>query len=521
MKIVTAAEMINIDRVTIEEIGLPACVLMERAGVAVARHVRERFAPTDVVVLCGGGNNGGDGIVAARELYNDGFSVRVFLLIDPAAMSSDSRQQYEIARRLGIDIAYRPVLKESDLNCTLIIDAIMGTGLKSNVKEAITDVISLLNSQERDVFAVDIPSGISADTAAIMGSAVRARWTVTFGLPKRGHVQYPGKGYTGELIVENIGFPQALLNSETIKCDLIDKEFMSALVPLRPPDSYKGSFGHVLIVGGSLGKTGSVLMAGRAALRTGSGLVTIGVPETLMDVYQTKVFEEMTLPCASNSKKGFSREALPQILEFVEKKCDCLAVGPGMGVDDDTVEIVRGLIERSPVPVIIDADAINSLASLGYTQRLGVLNTSRSPVILTPHAGEMARLLSEGQRDFTAMIVDIESDKINCASRFATASTAYVVYKGAPTVTADPEGKTFVNPSGTAAMAKAGSGDVLTGIIASFAGQGLPPLYATLLGVYVHGLAGELAAEKSGMHSTLASEIIDSISQALSLLMGL
>lgn len=519
MKVVTAAEMINIDRVTIEDIGIPACVLMERAGVAVARHVRERVAPTDVVVLCGGGNNGGDGIVTARELFNDGFDVRVFLFTEPGAMSDDNRRQYEIARRLGIDIAYRPVLSDSDLDCSLIIDALIGTGLKSNVKEDIAAVINLLNGRERDVFAIDIPSGISADTAAVMGSAVRARWTVTFGLPKRGHVQYPGKGYTGELIVENIGFPTSLLNSEAIKCDLIDKEFMSALVPLRPDNSYKGSFGHVLIVGGSLGKTGSVLMAGRAALRTGSGLVTIGVPETLMDVYQTKVLEEMTLPCASNSKKGFSKDALPQILDFLGKKCDCLAIGPGMGVDDDTVEIVRGVIERSPVPVIIDADGINSLAMLDYTERLGVLNTSRSPVIITPHAGEMARLLSEGPGELTSLISDIESDKINCSARFATASTAYVVYKGAPSVTADPEGKTFVNPSGTAAMAKAGSGDVLTGIIASFAGQGLPPLYATLLGVYVHGLAGELAAERAGLHSTLASEIIDSISQALNLLM--
>ncbi|MBF0344125.1 MAG: NAD(P)H-hydrate dehydratase [Nitrospirae bacterium] len=519
MKVVTAAEMINIDRLTIEDIGIPSCVLMERAGVAVAKRIMERFSPTEVIVLCGGGNNGGDGIVAARELFNYGFNVKVFLLTDITAISSDSRQQYEIAKRLGVDIAYRPVLKESDIGRAIIIDAIMGTGLRSNVKEGVADIINLLNEHERDVFAVDMPTGVSADTGSIMGCAVKARWTITFGLPKRGQVQYTGKGHVGELIIENIGFPRTLLSSESIKCDLVDKDFMSALVPQRPDDSYKGSFGHVLIVGGSLGKTGAVLMAARAALRSGAGLVTICVPDNLMDVYQVKVLEEMTMPCASTEKGGFSRKSLPQIIDFLEKKCDCLAVGPGMGVDDDTVEIIKGLLEKSPVPVILDADGINSLATLPYNERLSVLNTSRSPVIITPHAGEMARLVSDGQKDFAAVCADIEVDKISWAARFATASTAYVVYKGAPTVTADPEGKTFINPSGTVAMAKAGTGDVLTGIIAAFAGQGLPPLYATLLGVYVHGLSGELAAEKSGLHSTLASEIIENISQALNLLM--
>ncbi|MBF0516476.1 MAG: NAD(P)H-hydrate dehydratase, partial [Nitrospirae bacterium] len=387
-------------------------------------------------------------------------------------------------------------------------------------KDALAKTIDTVNSRDRAVIAVDIPSGISADDGEVLGRAIRANATVTFGLPKRGHLLYPGKDHTGELFVENIGFPYQFLNSDTIRCDLIEKAFMSMLIPSRPPYAYKGNFGHVLVVGGSIGRTGAALMAGQAAMRSGSGLCTIGVPATLMGAYKARVTEEMTMPLPDKGKGNFSKKAINDILDFAEKRCDVIALGPGMGVDNDTVEIVKEVIANSTVPVVIDADGINSLALMKYPDRVSALNTSASPVIITPHTVEMARMLSDAKSNLTAKCVAIERDRITTASSYAAESTVYVVLKGVPTVTADPEGNTFINPTGSPSMATAGAGDVLTGIVASMIGQGLPPLYATILGVYLHGITGEIAATKTGLHSTVASDLIDNISPAISFLLN-
>jgi NAD(P)H-hydrate epimerase len=300
----------------------------------------------------------------------------------------------------------------------------------------------------------------------------------------------------------------------------MEKAFMSMLVPPRPPYAYKGNFGHVLVVGGSMGRTGAVSMSAKAAMRTGAGLVTIGVPASLMDSYQARVTEEMTLPLSDKGKGNFSKKAVTEILDFAERRCDVIALGPGMGVDSDTVEIVKEVIANSTVPVVLDADGINSLALMKYQERISALNTSASPVIMTPHTVEMARILSDVKANITVKCMSIERDRIETASSFAAESTSYIVLKGVPTVTADPEGNTFINPTGSPSMATAGSGDVLTGIIASLIGQGLPPLYATILGVYLHGLTGEIAATKTGLHSTVASDLIDNINPAIGFLLN-
>ena len=297
---------------------------------------------------------------------------------------------------------------------------------------------------------------------------------------------------------------------------------MSILIPERQRYSHKGDYGHVLVIAGSRGKTGAAFMCAKACLRSGAGLVTIGVPESLLDVFQSRVTEEMTLPLPDRGDGTLSSKALEKILEFLSEKADVLAIGPGISVTDDTKKLVRELLLNSTAPAVIDADAINSLE--GNKQ---VLKKARSPIILTPHAGEMARLLSVQRSAFSVqrqktlnyeLQNEIEGDRINTAISFAKETGTYLVLKGVPTVIAVPEGRVFINPTGNSGMASAGTGDVLTGMLSGFLGQGLNPLEASILGVYMHGLAGDIAAKSKGEHSLIASDIIDSIPEAFHLL---
>ncbi|MDP1759243.1 MAG: NAD(P)H-hydrate dehydratase, partial [Thermodesulfovibrionales bacterium] len=352
----------------------------------------------------------------------------------------------------------------------------------------------------------------------IMGEAVRADYTVTFGFPKRGHLLFPGVEYAGRLFIEDIGFPEELLHSEKLKAELLEKRDVSLLIPERQRYSHKGDYGHVLVIAGSRGKTGAAFMCAKACLRSGAGLVTIGVPESLLNVFQSRVTEEMTLPLPDRGDGTLSSKALEKILEFLSERADVLAIGPGISVTGDTKKIVKELLLKSAVPAVIDADAINSLE--GNKQ---ILKKAKSPLILTPHAGEMARLLSVQRSAFSVqrqktlnseLQNEIEGDRINTAVSFAKETGAYLILKGAPTVIAEPEGRVFINPTGNSGMASAGTGDVLTGMLSGFLGEGLTPLEASILGVYMHGLAGDIAAKSKGEHSLIASDIIDSIPEA-------
>jgi NAD(P)H-hydrate epimerase len=506
MKVVTSNEMQEIDRVTIEKYGIPGPVLMERAGYAVALRIRELYPLKKVVVLCGSGNNGGDGLVAARNLHNLGFSVNVFILAKKDALSSDCNLQYQIAKRIGIPLKFCKTLSKKDIHGSVVIDAIFGTGISRIVTGELAEIFSLLNNSETPVVSVDIPSGISSDTGEIIGKAVKADFTVTFGLPKRGHYLYPGAEYTGRLFIEDIGFPVGLLTSKKLKVDLIDKEFAAGLIPQRPKYSHKGDYGHVLVVAGSKGKTGAALMTAKACLRAGAGLVTLGVPESLMNVFQRRVTEEMTLPLPDDSMGMLSSKAIDNILGSVSRGVDVIAVGPGIGISSDTEKIVVELVKKSPLPMVIDADGINCLKG-----KKNILKAARSPIILTPHPGEMARLLLKSE-----VRESIERDRINTAISFSKGTGAYIVLKGVPTIVSAPEGNAYVNTTGNPGMATAGSGDVLTGIIVSLMGQGLNPVDASTLGVYLHGLAGDIAAKKKGEHSLIASDIINSLPAAFS-----
>jgi NAD(P)H-hydrate epimerase len=502
MKVATSSEMQDIDRAATEEYGIPAPVLMENAGKAVAKKIRELFEPKKTIVLAGGGKNGGDAIVVARLLHNSGWQghIKVILLLKEDKLSHECLEQYRTAKRFGVPIYFRASLDAKDLHAALVVDGIFGTGLSRAIKGEIADIVASINNSGNPVISIDMPSGVSSDTGEVMGVAVKASYTVTFGLPKRGHLLYPGRDYAGELFIEDIGFPEALLKNEKLKCALTEKDDIARIIPKRKRYSHKGDYGHVLVVAGSGGKTGAALMAAKAALRTGSGLVTIGAPRSLSGLFQSRVVEEMTLPLPETSNSALSLKALEPILEFLDEKADVLAIGPGIGTDKDTVRLVNELIPLCPTPMVVDADAINCLKG-----KHAILRKAKHPLIITPHPGEMKRLLNLPGID------DIEKDRIGRALGFSGETRAYLVLKGAPTITASPDGRAFINPTGGPAMAKAGAGDVLTGMIASFVGQGISPLDASVLGVYMHGLSGDIASGRLGEHSVLASDIIDSI----------
>lgn len=541
MKVVTSEEMREIDRATIEDYGIPSVVLMERAGLSVALKVKELLSQKSearsqkpeakgqkILVLCGGGNNGGDGLVAARNLHNWGFKVNVLLFAKKDTLSQDCNKQYQIAKKLGIQIEFRSSVEERDVHGVVVIDAIFGTGLSRPVSKEIADIIGFINDRVAPVVSVDIPSGISSDTGEIMGDAIKADCTVTFGLPKRGHLLYPGAEYTGRLFIEDIGFPSKLLASDRIKAALITKDVME-MIPQRQRYSHKGDYGHVLIIAGAKGKTGAALMAAKACLRSGAGLVTIGVPESLMYVFQGRVTEEMTLSLPDDGNGMLSSKAANEILNYASQKIDVIAIGPGIGVSKETEKLITELIIKSTVPMVIDADAINSLARGQKTEdRRQILKKAKAPIILTPHPGEMARLIQKtedrsqppnvfigGQRSEEKKLrIEVEKNRLNAALEFSKETGVYLVLKGAPTIVAEPDGNVFINTTGNPGMATAGSGDVLTGIIASMLGQKLSAVGASLFGVYIHGLAGDIAASKKGEHSLIASDIINFLPDA-------
>jgi hydroxyethylthiazole kinase-like uncharacterized protein yjeF len=525
MKIVTAENMRWIDGKTIEEYGIAGLVLMERAGLAVVAKIKELFSRRKIIVISGSGNNGGDGLVVARDLHNEGWDVRVFIASSREDLKDDALSQYKAADRLKVPIqSMDEFLADAHHSSffsrhSLIVDALFGTGLSKPVKGRLSKAVDVINGSGLPVISVDIPSGISSDSGQIMGNAVRADYTVTFGLAKMGHILHPGAEMTGRLFVEDIGFPQELLCSERFNIELLEKKDVSPLIPDRKSYSHKGNYGHVLVVAGSRGKTGAALMAAKACLRTGAGLVTLGVPESLADIYQSRVTEEMTLILPDRGDGTLSEKASREILGFADKVSRILALGPGIGVSDDTEKLVRTIIRNSASPVVIDADGINSLKG---DRRF--LSKAKVPVILTPHPGEMARLMNSltppftkrAQSGITSVIKDIEKDRVNTALYFAEETNTFLVLKGVPTVIATPDGKAFLNPTGNPGMATGGAGDVLTGIISGFLAQNVAPLHACVLGVYMHGLSGDIAASEKGEHSLIATDIINQIPAAFS-----
>ncbi len=516
MKVATASQMQNLDRRAINDFGIPGIVLMENAGRgtvdAIYRHFPD-IGSKKVIIFAGRGNNGGDGFVIGRHLINRGIEVNVFLLTNKEKVSGDARINLELYQKMG---SLYELKSEEDLfnfknlisQGGLIVDAILGTGLKSEVSGLYREVIHYINSLPIPVVAVDIPSGIDANTGKVLGIAIRADLTVTFGLPKIGLVIHPGLSLVGNLEVVDISIPDYLVEQEDIKVELLELKELAQLLKPRPENTHKGHYGHLLIVAGSVGKTGAAAMSSEAALYTGAGLITLAIPSSLNPIMEVKLTEVMTEPLPETSSQTLSVKSWPRIQELMEGK-RAIALGPGISTHPETVEVVSHIVRESPVPMIIDADGINALA-----KEPALLKEAKSPVVLTPHPGEMARLLKTS-------IQSIQEDRIEVAKRFAQENGVYLVLKGARTVIAEPDGKVYINPTGNPGLASGGTGDVLTGMIAGFAVQGYSLSEACRLGVYLHGYIADIVAKETGEMGLTATDILTGIPLTLKEVMSL
>lgn len=559
MRVVTAAEMRAIDKTAIEGYGIPSLILMEHAGLAVARRSWRELVATrsrKAVVFAGRGNNGGDGVVAARHLSNWGARVKVFLAGDPERVSKDMAVQLAMARRLGIEVV--PLREDTEsrarLNAAtadLIIDALLGTGSRGEPRGLVALAIDIINGAGRPVLAVDIPSGLDADTGAAPGPVVQATWTVTLGLPKVGLLLPPGRELAGHLVVADIGLPRALVTDSPVPAAAapqadekgtavgtpvagnagqaardkagadkpadgghaeapaltvwVEPGLVRALLPPRPPTGHKGTFGHVLVVGGARGMSGAPMLATRGAQRVGAGLVTLAGPAGLVPVFASAIMEALTRPLPDMLDGGLAPEAAAEVLQAMTR-ADVLVIGPGLSRSEAVGQVVRRVLEAAAWPVVADADA---LYALGEGARVLERTRERTfPLVLTPHPGEMARLCAVTVKDVLANPLAIARDR-------ARAWGAVVVLKGSPTVVAAPDGRAYINSTGSSALGTGGTGDVLAGAIGGLLAQGADALAAAVAGVYVHGLAGDLAAAARGPAGIVAGDVADSLPQAL------
>jgi NAD(P)H-hydrate epimerase len=513
MKIVTAEQMAALDRRTIEELGVAGVVLMEVAGRAVVEAMESRFCGVggrSVLVLCGKGNNGGDGFVVARHLLSRGADVVSCLLGRVADLRVDALINARILERLGGVIEELPGegdlarLDERLARAEVIVDALFGTGLRRPAGGRLAGAIERMNRAGKPVVAVDIPSGLFADSGVIPGPAIRAELTVTFGLPKLVHYTYPAAACCGEVVVADIGIPARFVEEAGIGTELLTAGCLARLRAPRAADAHKGRFGHLLIVAGSPGKTGAAALAGEAAVRLGAGLVTVAVPRSLNAVLEVKLTEAMSLPLPETARGGLAEEAYEAIVEFLQR-ASALALGPGLGGDPETVALVRRLVAERTRPTVVDADGLNALAG-----DLGPLRgpADAPPLVLTPHPGEMSRLTGKPT-------ATIQADRLACARELATAHGVHVVLKGAGTIVAEPDGRVFLNPTGNASLASGGTGDVLTGMIGALLAQGFPPGEAACAAVYLHGAAADVLVRERPEWHVAAGDLIRAFPAAL------
>jgi len=522
MKIVTAAEMREIDRLTTERCGVPSLTLMENAGTAVAEFAQKHFDFTSVCVVCGKGNNGGDGFVAARKLKEAGKQVFVVVL---AKSAEDLRgDATEMFKKLSITPVW--VAEETDfgnddakqaLGAGLIVDAILGTGFKPRIQGVPAKAVSIINQLEAPVLAVDVPSGADADAKRPIESdmlVARADAVITFTAPKPVHVFEPIT--PGPIAVAQIGSPPDLvdeLGKQTHQVLSIGE--LGSVFPRRNPDANKGNFGHVLVISGSVGKAGAAAMAGMAALASGAGLVTVACPQSVQPTVASFAAEVMTEALAETAEGSISEAAFDRLQELIEGK-DCLAVGPGLSRNPETGRLIRRLVNSASVPMVLDADGLNAFAE--HTAELSgglAAKGFQRTLVLTPHPGEMSRLMGG------VGTIAVQRDRLKTATEYAREHRAIVVLKGHRTVISSPGGDVFINVTGNPGMAKGGSGDVLTGIAAGLIAQhsGAQSLFDPFVpgAVCLHGLAGDLACDRHGEYSMAATQIIESIADAIAI----
>src|SRR6478609_1109466 len=511
MRVLNTRQMRDADRRTIDEIGIPSIVLMENAGrqaVAAMEAAFEDLADSQVGVICGHGNNGGDGFVVARTLIQRGVDVGVFLLGSVAEITGDARTNLEVLGRIGLTVVEITSAQEWELHfselseCDLIVDAILGTGFRGQLSGRLETVVADGNALGVPVVAIDLPTGLSADTHVVEGSAIEASMTVTLGAPKLPLVFPPADSHGGDLVIADIGIPMPVFDElEGDYLELLTRERMRELVPSRPADSHKGDFGRVLVIAGSLGRTGAAHLAATGALRSGAGLVTVATPRSCLPIVAAMGPEYMTEGLEETATGTIDFAALERVLEF---KADVIAVGPGLGQSPGTAAFVHGLVERAGVPLILDADALN--AFVDDPERL--VGRDGVDVVITPHPGEMARLLN-------LSIEAVQHDRLRHATEFAAAHRVHVVLKGHRTIVAGPDNRAFINLTGNAGMATGGTGDLLTGMIAAWFGQLLDAEAACKLAVYLHGTAGDLAEADEGDVALVAGDLATRLGDAV------
>jgi ADP-dependent NAD(P)H-hydrate dehydratase / NAD(P)H-hydrate epimerase len=513
VRVLTAEAMREVDRAAIERLGVPGLVLMENAAIGVADAIGTSFPEAEsALVVCGPGNNGGDGLAVARHLAVRGYAVEVWLATGGREPGGDAAAQLAVVRRMELpvhslapDADLAPLLAAAAAS-DLLVDALYGTGLARPLAGQAAALVEALAEVPRPRVAVDIASGLHGSRPDLYGPHLPADLTVTFGAPKVAHVLPPAADAMGDLVVADLGVPARLiddLDEPGGRLYLSTAEDLAPLLPARPPDGHKGDFGHAVVLAGSPGKSGAAILASRAAVRAGAGLVTAAVPEPILQTVDLGSIESMTLPLPAAASGQIAAAAVDAALAFLAGKSS-LALGPGLGQEPETAAAIRRLIAAAPLPLVLDADGVNAWA--GRAGELGRILDGRE-AILTPHPGELGRLLG-------MPTADVQADRLAAARRAARLACAVVVLKGRRTLIAAPEGDVHVNPTGNVAMATGGTGDVLTGILAALLAQGLAALDAARLGVYLHGLAGDLAVEAAGPRGFAAGDLVEHLGAA-------
>ena len=513
MKLMSSAQMREMDRYVIEDMGVSGVVLMTNAAEHVAAAALERLPMgSRAAVFCGTGNNGGDGIGAAAILMEKGVPLRTFLIGNEEKLTPDSKEMLSRLKTAGGTLepfAASDEIIEYLSGCYVIIDAIFGIGLNTDLRGDALLAAGMINNARQCllysdkytsvhpyVIAADIPSGVQADTGEILGDSVLADMTVTFSAAKYGHFIEPGCTRCGELRARDIGIPRDIVSNADSSVFAVMRD--SVNLPQRQPDSHKGSYGRLLIVAGSVGYTGAPALSARAASRMGAGLVHLGVPQPIYEIMAAKLNEEMPFPLPSDKHGRLNLKAGEEILRRAAV-CGALLLGPGLGRSKEITELVLTIIKTVKAPIVLDADGLNAIAG-----NLGILNKSASPLILTPHPGEFMRLGGD----------TTSGNRLQVAREFATKRGCVLVLKGHRTITALPDGTVYINTTGGPAMAKGGSGDVLAGMIASLIVQKFPLNEAVTIASYIHGLAGDLCADEYGEYSVVAGDIIDMLPKA-------
>lgn len=508
MKLATPGQMTQIDSYAISKLGIPGINLMENAAARVVDEITAMCGGSvsggSILLLAGKGNNGGDALAAARILDSAGAKVSLFILAPKKEIAGDARMNLELLGKTGVIV--HELLNEQQLSLListlkasdLVVDGIFGTGFRGKPEGITKAVIEAVADSGKKVIAIDIPSGVNGETGDVPGACIKADATVTFCLPKTGIVLHPGCERAGRVVVADIGIPPEAVLQAGINKYVIDRELAAALIPKRNNDSNKGDYGKVFIITGSAGMTGSGCLCAYAAMRSGSGLVYVGVPAALNTIYSIKLTEPIIIPLDDNGSGSLAACSSGQILELMVRM-DAAAIGPGLSLNNDIIEVIRNVIREANIPLVLDADALNAVS-----RDVSILKEHKAEIVITPHPGEMARLTGLSTRD-------VQNNRLKVASEFAADNGVIVVLKGSRTVVALPEGILYVNINGNPGMASGGTGDVLAGIIVSLIGQGMKPSDAAVAGVYLHGLSGDAAAKNKGMHGMIASDIIEAL----------